>query len=125
MGIDEITQLNYMINELLFMVQEKKNLSVEKLEELSDQHEIFSYLKQTYGFKMQCTNTEDMSAVQHFLDYEVYISQRDAEDKKLENNGLLYLIRLLTDKLQNIAYDYKFNLIDALEELSACKKKSQ
>lgn len=120
--MDEISQYSFMISELLIMVNNGNNLSTEQVEQLADDHKLFSYLKENFGFRNQYVIHEDMSQVQKFLDYDVIVTQRNAEERLLQDNGLLYLADRLTDKLTGIAFEYKWNYGDSLEKLEKLER---
>lgn len=106
--MNEISQVQFFIAELLGMIDRGERISIQQLEKLADEHNIINYIRGTFGFKNSEFTSEIQSAVSILID-DLYISEQDAQKYMISNNGLAYLAAKFVESLSLIAFDNKCN----------------
>ena len=115
--MDIFSQINFFRLEIMYLLDQGKFISVEELENISDNGDIVEYIGKKYGFKNINSTPENQRLLKERLkDY--YISEGDAKKYCIENNGFVYLLHILFELIINDAYDYKLNY----EEISEAKQ---
>lgn len=115
--MDIFSQINFFRLEIMYLLDQGKSISVEELENISDNGDIVEYIGKTYGFKYRDSIPDNLRLLRKRLkDY--YISEEDARKYCIENNGFVYLLHILFELIIHDAYDYKWNY----EEISEAKQ---
>lgn len=109
--MNEISQIQFFVTELLSITDRGEMISIHQLEELADEHKIVEYIRDNFGLKNPEFTPENQLAIKKLVD-NIYISEQDAQKYIIHNNGLTYLIAKLVERLGGIAYDYKWNFED-------------
>lgn len=107
--IPEFAQMNIFARELIRMVDEGQTLSIEEVCNHVESGNIVQYIKSSCGFKNVNITVDNVKAVNSIL-AERYVSEREAQNQGIANNGLLYLLNLIIDFNDRILYDIKLNL---------------
>lgn len=85
-------------SEILFLLDQGKSISVEELENISDNEDIVEYIGKEYGFRNVNSTPENQKLLKAKLK-DIYISEQKARDNGIENNGLIYLFDILFEML--------------------------
>lgn len=107
----KFAQLYEFASELLLLLVNEKNEEVEKICEEIEAGTITNYFYNKYSFKNINSSLEAFADVNSIMKSK-YVSQKEAENRCLEQNGIAYLIQLIWDDVSKNLYDMKFNDID-------------
>lgn len=94
--IPEFAQMNIFARELIWMVDEGQTLSIEEVCNHVEAGNIVQYIKNSCGFKNINITVDNVKDVNSIL-AERYVSEREAQNQGIKNNGLLYLLNLIID----------------------------
>ncbi len=94
--------------ELIRMIDEGQTLSIDEVCNHVETGNIVQYIKSSCGFKNVDITVDNVKEVNSIL-AERYVSEREAQNQGITNNGLLYLLNLIIDFNDRILYDIKWN----------------
>lgn len=101
-------QLCLFANELLRMIDERQEISIEEVCNNIEKGTIVQFIKTKCGFKNLDVTVDSVKAVNDILKNK-YVSDNKARNMGINNNGLVYITRLIIDDLNGLLYDMKFN----------------
>lgn len=104
-------QLGLFAGELLRMVDEGQTISIDEVCDNIENGTIVEFIKTRCGFKNLNVTIDSVRAVNLILK-EKCVGEHEARNYGLNNNGLIYIARLIIDDLTGLLYDIKFNDID-------------
>ena len=104
-------QLGFFAGELLRMIDEGQMISIDEVCDNIENGTIVEFIKTRCGFKNLNVTVESVRDVNLILK-EKCVGEREARNCGLNNNGLIYIVRLIIDDLTGLLYDIKFNDID-------------
>ena len=104
-------QLNYFAGELLRMIDEGQTVSIEEVCDNIEKGTIVQFIKTKCGFKNLNVTVESVNKVNDVLK-NIYVSDNEARNMGINNNGLVYITRLIIDDLNGLIYDMEFNKVN-------------
>ncbi len=104
-------QMNMFVGELMRMIDEGQNLSVEDVCDHIEAGDIVEYVKTMCGFKNINVSVDNVKATNDVLK-NFYVSENEARKVGIENNGLIYLLWLINEDTNRLLYNMKFNDIE-------------
>lgn len=107
----KFAQLCAFASELLLLLNNGENVSVETICDQVEAGTIVNYIHKTFGFKNMNNSLASLSDVNDIMKNKD-VSENDAKNMLLGGNGIAYLLQLILYDLQNNLYDIKFNDID-------------
>lgn len=108
-------QAKYFISEILILLDEGKSITIQKFEEEMDEGNIIEFIGKNYGFKNQNSIPENQDKLKVAL-ADMYVSESEGRNKRITNNGLVYLLDCLINIIANELFDYKMNYLNEMEE---------
>lgn len=104
-------QLIRFANELLRMIDEGQTASIIDVCDNIEQGTITEFIRTHCGFKNLNVTLESISEVNNVMQNK-NVSEREAHNCGIDNNGLVFLVHLILEDLSKLLYDMKFNNID-------------
>lgn len=104
-------QLGLFVQELLRIIDEGQKASIVDICTNIEQGTITDFIYAHYGFKNVNVTLESITDVNKIMKRK-YVSEREAEIRGINNNGLVFLAHLIVEDLTRLLYDMKFNKID-------------
>ena len=120
--MDIITQIAIFYSEIIRLIDEKKKITIEDLENASDSDNIVDYIKTKFGFQNIDSKPENQNLLKEMLENS-YISENEAHKYQVSDNGLVYLAAILFNTIRERCFDYKWNYEATLEKLYNIQKK--
>lgn len=90
------------------MIDEGQTVSIGEVCDNIEKGTIVQFIKTRCGFKNLNVTVESVKRVNDVLGNK-YVSDNEARNEGLNNNGLVYIIILIIDDLDRLLYDMKFN----------------
>lgn len=106
-------QLVMFATEILYLIDEGKSVSVEVICEQIENGTIVNYVKNTFKFKNSNSSSLIIDADVNAIFKNKYVSKREAEKYFVSKNGLIYVIHLVLEDLNEALFNMKFNDINA------------
>lgn len=104
-------QLSLFAGELLRMIDEGQTVPIYEVCDSIENGVIVQYVKTKCGFKNLNVTVESVNKVNDILK-DKYVSDREAQTMGINNNGLVYISKLIVDDLTKLLYDMRFNNVD-------------
>ena len=111
---DYLFCVNVYIHELLRLIDEGHNISIEEVCRHIDNGDICRFLQVKFGYKNLNINKE-MEENLEILLMEKYVSDNEAAKWAITKNGLLYIVEILVSDLIGCMYNIKNNMNLKLE----------
>lgn len=90
------------------MIDEGQTVSIEEVCDNIGRGTNVRFIKTRCGFKNLNVTVESVNKVNDVLKNK-YVSDNEARNMGLNNNGLVYITRLIIDDLNGLLYNMKFN----------------
>mgnify|MGYP001120534020 CR=1 FL=1 len=104
-------QLSLFAYELLRIIDEGQTVSISDVCDNIEQGTITEFIKTRCGFKNVNVTLESIPDVNNVMK-EKYVSENEAYNRGIDNNGLVYLVHLIVEDLSKLLYDMKLNDIN-------------
>lgn len=104
-------QLGLFASELLRMIDEKQCVSIQEVCDNIESGTIVQFIKTKCGFKNLNVTVDSVKGVNDILK-NMYVSDKEAQNMGISNNGLVYITRLIIDDLNRLLYNMKFNNVN-------------
>ena len=104
-------QMSLFAGELMRMIDEGQKLSVEEVCEHVGNGDIVEFIKTACGFKNINVSVDNVKSANDVLKNK-YVSENEAKKVGIENNGLIYLLWLISDDTNRLLYNMNFNDIE-------------
>lgn len=101
-------------SEIIFLLDQGKSISVEEIENISDNEDIVEYIGKKYGFRNINSTPENQKLLKAKLKG-IYISEQKARDNGIKNNGLVYLLDILFEMMNTERYELYEQLMSYID----------
>lgn len=105
-------QLSFFAKEVLRMIDEGASATIEDVCDNIERGKTFEFLQTRFGFKNINVTAKAMPDINNALKF-YYVSENKAANEGLNNNGLLYLVNIVLEDLNQLLYNMKHNDPDA------------
>lgn len=99
-----IINTSFFVNELIRMIDEGKTLKIEGTCEHIEKGDICEFIQELFGYSDININKNLMQDI-NFMLREKYVSVKAASELKVNNNGLLLLVRLIIDDYKSCLFN--------------------
>lgn len=90
-------QFGLFAKELLRMIDEGQTVSITEVCDNIEQGTITEFINNRCGFKNINVTLESIADINKIMKDNYYVSEREASDRGINNNGLVFLVRLIVE----------------------------
>lgn len=110
---DLLTQANIFVSEILILLDQGESITIEEFVEKIENKDLIRFIGQKFGYKNANSTPQNQQKLEDEL-AKIYVSENEAYNRNISNNGLVYLLDCLFSIVHREAYDYKWNYEDMI-----------